>query len=964
MKMILLTRLMVLLLVSMLSVWTPVNHANAQTICDCCPLGLPAAPGNLINLTLAWSYPPMVSDSFMTATVLTNSSLPPGVYAGWCADAQTALLPGVQGYEYLGGVYASTDPNLNQHLSFDTTNASALVGPDVWKNVNYILNHRAAYNYWDVQAAIWHFVGGPAVTSPPYPSFNTNAVLQLVYDSISNAPAWCPQAGDKVAVVTALVWPVDNQIIIIEVPCPGTVPALGVSVTCPADCGLVGFSGSVSNTGNVTLTNVFVLSSQPSNGTLVLGPISLAPGAAATFTNNYTIPCITNLSTNSVSIVTTNKVGVIATNTVVVVTTNTVPVITTNTVSVVTTNLVGVVTTNVIPVITTNSVAVISTNTVGVISTNLVNLITTNTVPTTITNSLSVISTNTAPVVTTNIASVVTTNFIPLITTNSVITLTTNLGIPTFGTIDPVTGILTDRFTVPTLLHGLMYADQDENWGPTLFYSVHEPVTGANTFDTISTIPPSVGLVSNRFNLSSTNYDAMTLSAPDVGYGAVNFYYVRHDASGNSTFGVIKSAGASSSADLWNLPNGGYNALAFAAADLGYGANLFYFLRQDSSGLSTFGTINPTPGGIASDKYVVGTNFDSLVFVPSAVSTWGTSIFAYLRHDNIGSVIGTIDPVTHVVTDRLHLGTNLLSDLTFTATDVGYGPNLFYYLRPGSSIVITNTATNYVTNTVASFSTNDVTSYVTNYASSFTTNNSSSFTTNTVTTFSTNNVTSLSTNNLTTFSTNIVTSFTTNIVTSFVTNIVATFTTNDVTSLTTNIVTSFSTNIITSFATNSVASFSTNNVTSLITNSFTSFTTNSVTSLSTNDVTSFTTNIVTSFITNVFAGAITNTVTASGMDDCQGRLVTASTSCDAPGSLAEPLVLGGIGVPSPSISHGNFSFSFPTRNTMSYVVQYETNLSDPVWQDLKTVIGTGGIMNIMLPTAGHPSCWYRIKVSP
>jgi len=275
-----------------------------------------------------------------------------------------------------------------------------------------------------------------------------------------------------------------------------------------------------------------------------------------------------------------------------------------------------------------------------------------------------------------------------------------------------------------------MYADQDENWGPTLFYATRHPGSGADQFDTISTIPPSAGVTTDRFALTSTNYDALTLSAPDVGYGSVNFYYLRHDNSGLSTFGVIKAAGASSSADLWALSGTGYNALAFAAPDLGYGANLFYSLRQDNTGHAIFGTINPTPGGSETDRYTVGTNFDSLVFVPSAVSTWGTAIFAYLRHTNTGSIIGTIDPVTHVATDRINLGTNFLNALTFTATDVGYGPNLFYYLRPGGTNMTTNTVTNFTTNIVITFTTNTLNTYTTNNLVSFTP-------TNTVTAFGT-----------------------------------------------------------------------------------------------------------------------------------------------------------------------------------------------------------------------------------
>jgi hypothetical protein len=43
------------------------------------------------------------------------------------------------------------------------------------------------------------------------------------------------------------------------------------------------FSGSVSNSGDTILTNVFVVSSQPSPNTPLLGPIELAPGETKVF---------------------------------------------------------------------------------------------------------------------------------------------------------------------------------------------------------------------------------------------------------------------------------------------------------------------------------------------------------------------------------------------------------------------------------------------------------------------------------------------------------------------------------------------------------------------------------------------------------------------------------------------------------------------------------------------------------
>jgi hypothetical protein len=505
-----------------------------------------------------------------------------------------------------------------------------------------------------------------------------------------------------------------------------TIPTITITESCPpgpvTNGSSVDFGGSVCNSGNITLTNIFVFSSQPGNPQ-VLGPITLLPGACAQFTGSYLATGGCNPLTNS-TIVTNSSVIITPTNTVTVTPTNTVTVTPTNTVTI-TTNNSGTITTNYTVTITPTNTVTITTNNSGTI------------------------------------------------TTNYTVTITTNTVTPTFGTIDPLTGILQDRFNVPSNLHGLMYADQNENWGPTLFYSTRQPASGADTFDTISTVnAPAyagsqyVGFVTNEYNLTLTGYDALTLAAPDVGYGSVNFYYLRHDNTGVAHFGVIKAAGATSDSDLPNVIAGtGYTGLSFAAANVNaYGANMFYYVRNDgTTGLSWFGSINPTPGLVATDLYTVGTNFDALVYVDlSPIPGWGTDYFAYLRHDNIGSIIGTIDPLTHVATDRWHLGTNFLSALTFTTTQVGYGPNLFYYLRPAGSALTTNTVTGFVTNTVTGFVTNTVTGFVTNTVTGFVTNTVTGFVTNTVTGFVTNTVTGFVTNTVTGFVTNTVTTFTTN----------------------------------------------------------------------------------------------------------------------------------------------------------------------------------------------------------
>jgi hypothetical protein len=78
-----------------------------------------------------------------------------------------------------------------------------------------------------------------------------------------------------------------------------TTPRLTVTEVCPATQvpvgGLLIFSGSVSNAGDITLTNVYVLSPQPGNTAPVLGPLELAPGESETFNGSYVVTGVTNI---------------------------------------------------------------------------------------------------------------------------------------------------------------------------------------------------------------------------------------------------------------------------------------------------------------------------------------------------------------------------------------------------------------------------------------------------------------------------------------------------------------------------------------------------------------------------------------------------------------------------------------------------------------------------------------------
>ena len=76
--------------------------------------------------------------------------------------------------------------------------------------------------------------------------------------------------------------------------CPiTTAPAIAVTLACPATPaatgGLITYTGTVRNSGNVTLNNVIVVNNQSAPSTVLTVP-SLAPGASANFTASFTAP--------------------------------------------------------------------------------------------------------------------------------------------------------------------------------------------------------------------------------------------------------------------------------------------------------------------------------------------------------------------------------------------------------------------------------------------------------------------------------------------------------------------------------------------------------------------------------------------------------------------------------------------------------------------------------------------------
>lgn len=251
----------------------------------------------------------------------------------------------------------------------------------------------------------------------------------------------------------------------------------------------------------------------------------------------------------------------------------------------------------------------------------------------------------------------------------------------TFATINSVTTDIVDRFVVGTNFSGLTYAPEDHGYAATQFYTFLKATNGSSYF---STITASTATTTSRFDATTRSFDSLTYAAANLGYDPLRFYAVSHDAAGVSTFSTVAPGGVVGViTDLFVLGTN-FAAITFAATDVGFGANLFYYVRHDATGLSTFGTIDPTPGGIITDRFTVGFHVDALVFTDLTAPGYGANNFYYLRHDASGeSTFGTIfvtGLTTGTVTDRFSVG-SYASELTFTATDTGFGANLFYILR-------------------------------------------------------------------------------------------------------------------------------------------------------------------------------------------------------------------------------------------------------------------------------------------
>jgi hypothetical protein len=289
--------------------------------------------------------------------------------------------------------------------------------------------------------------------------------------------------------------------------------------------------------------------------------------------------------------------------------------------------------------------------------------------------------------------------------TSALVALTVFAGLPARAdnmasiAITPATGVvtLTPRWALGGSLAGFHYMAQDLSLGggASQFYSIkNTAIPAGGDIAAFTRYIAASGAATNHADIGSkltpNYYSALTSADPDVGYGAVNFYLIHHKSTGDY-FTVIKpsSGTASSVTDLKPMsgPGGpatlgasGYFGLTFAAANLNYGLNLFYYLRTDAvTGFTKFGWLDPALLNTSADLFDLGTSgHNALEFTGTDVG-FGTNKMYYLRLDPVTSftILGTLDPATGKSSDIANLG-SVFSTLTFVPGDVGFGTGQFY----------------------------------------------------------------------------------------------------------------------------------------------------------------------------------------------------------------------------------------------------------------------------------------------
>ena len=267
----------------------------------------------------------------------------------------------------------------------------------------------------------------------------------------------------------------------------------------------------------------------------------------------------------------------------------------------------------------------------------------------------------------------------------------------------PATGVvtLTPRWTIGGNLAGFHLMSQDTGFsvGANRFYSIkNTTIPAGGDIAAVTYYVAGSGAATNHADVGSKltpdSYSALSSADPDVGFGAVNFYLIHHKGTTDYFTTIVPGSGTSSAdTDLKPMsgPGGpatvtgvnGYFGLTFAGANLGYGLNMFYYLRTDPvTSVTKFGTLAPALLGLSADQFDLGTGgHKALAFTGTDVG-YGVNKMYYLRLDPVTgfTILGMLDPalagIRHT-SDIANLG-SVFTTLDFVPGDVGFGSGQFY----------------------------------------------------------------------------------------------------------------------------------------------------------------------------------------------------------------------------------------------------------------------------------------------
>lgn len=289
----------------------PVTGTPRIIVTQDCPTS-PVRPGGLLtysgtvsnagNVTLTNVV--VTNNRSGTAPVFTTASLAPGARANFtgsyvthtdcCVDSSTVTATG--GTPCSGVTVTDTDTATCPMLTLPRIVVTKVCPTKVVKNGEMLRYSGTVSNAGDITLINVTVVNSQAGTNSPL----LGPITLVPGESANYTASYKPSAdscGNDTVTARGLDFCTQAPVVssVTETcPAPPANPGLRVTKNCPpqptAHGGAYVFTGTVTNIGDVTLINVFVVNNQPSNNTPVIGPITLAPGASTNFSGSSIAP--------------------------------------------------------------------------------------------------------------------------------------------------------------------------------------------------------------------------------------------------------------------------------------------------------------------------------------------------------------------------------------------------------------------------------------------------------------------------------------------------------------------------------------------------------------------------------------------------------------------------------------------------------------------------------------------------